>query len=236
MNVAKRIAPLLIVLSVIGCASSKVTNREIVSPNEKIARPGHILVYDFAATPTELPPDSALAGQVADDGPKQTPEQVEAGHKLGGQIAKELAAEIRVMGLPGVQASSATVPRIGDIVIRGYLFSIDEGSATKRVLVGFGSGGAELKTAVEGYLMTEQGLRKLGSGTVDAGGGKAPGMVVPAAVAVATANPIGLIVVGGMKVYGEVSGSSKVEARGEQTAKEIAEELKPRFQQQGWIK
>jgi hypothetical protein len=38
-----------------------------------------------------------------------------------------------------------------------------------------------------------------------------------------------------MKAYGEASGSSKLEGRAEATAKEIAEKIKPRFQQQGWI-
>jgi len=38
-----------------------------------------------------------------------------------------------------------------------------------------------------------------------------------------------------MKAYGEVSGSSEVEGRAKATAKEIADVLKQRFQQQGWI-
>jgi hypothetical protein len=38
-----------------------------------------------------------------------------------------------------------------------------------------------------------------------------------------------------MHVYGEESGSSKLEGRAKQTAKEIAEALKQRFQEQGWI-
>jgi hypothetical protein len=38
-----------------------------------------------------------------------------------------------------------------------------------------------------------------------------------------------------MKVYGEASGSSKVEGRAEKAAEEIADELKVRFQDQGWI-
>lgn len=52
---------------------------------------------------------------------------------------------------------------------------------------------------------------------------------------IATANPAGLIVSGGMKVYGEYSGSSKIEGRAKATAKEIAEVLKKRFQEEGWI-
>ncbi len=120
-------------------------------------------------------------------------------------------------------------------MIKGYFLSIDEGSAVKRMVIGFGSGGAELKTAVEGYQMTPQGLRKLGSGTVEADPGKAPGAALPAAVAIASGNPIGLIVSSAVKVQGQLSGRTTIEGRGKQTAKEIADALKPRFQQQGWI-
>jgi hypothetical protein len=38
-----------------------------------------------------------------------------------------------------------------------------------------------------------------------------------------------------MKAYGEESCSSTVEGRAKQTAKEIAEVLEKRFEQQGWI-
>ena len=120
-------------------------------------------------------------------------------------------------------------------MIRGSLISFEEGSAAKRVGIGFGSGKSELKVAVEGFQMTPQGLRKLGSGSTDAGGGKSPGMAVGAATFIATANPAGLIIGGGMKVYGEKSGKSKVEGRAKDTAKEIGDVLKKRFQEQGWI-
>jgi hypothetical protein len=82
---------------------------------------------------------------------------------------------------------------------------------------------------------TAQGLRKLGSGTVDSGGSKGPGAAVGVAGLVATGNPAGLIISTGMKVYGEESGSSKLEGRAKGTAKEIADVLKQRFEQQGWI-
>ena len=50
-----------------------------------------------------------------------------------------------------------------------------------------------------------------------------------------TGSPVGLIVSGGMKVYGEASGSAKIEGRAKATAKEIADVLKKRFQEEGWI-
>ena len=83
--------------------------------------------------------------------------------------------------------------------------------------------------------MTAQGLRKLGSGTLDSGGSKGPGEALSLGVALATHNPVGLIVTSGVKVYGEASGKSTIEGRAEATAKEIADIIRPRFQEQGWV-
>lgn len=102
-------------------------------------------------------------------------------------------------------------------------------------MIGFGSGTAELDTLVEGYIKTAQGLRRLGSGTLSSTGNRTPGMVVPAAVTIATGNPIGLIVVGGLRVAGEVSGRNSLDARAKATADAIAAELRLRFQDRDWI-
>ena len=188
-------------------------------------------MYDFVATPADVPADSDVAVQSA----PQTSAEIDTGRQLGAQIAKELVADIQGMGLPAQEAAAGTSPEFGDIMIRGYLLSIVPGSAAKRLAIGFGSGASELTTAVEGFQMTPQGPRKLGSGTVESGGSKTPGAAMPAAVAIASGNPVGLIVSSGMKIYGEASGSSKVEGRAKQTASEIADQLKIRFQQEGWI-
>ena len=139
------------------------------------------------------------------------------------------------MGLPAAHASSGTKMQVNDLVLRGYLLSIDEGDATKRVAVGFGSGASQLSAAVEGFQVTAQGLKKLGSGKVDAGGGKTPGGAVGVAALIVTGNPVGLIVGGGAKAYGEYSGSSKIEGRAKAIAKEIGDTIRPKFQAQGWI-
>lgn len=217
-----------------GCASTTITGREKLV-TEKLPRPNHIWVYDFAATPADVPADSALAGQVAQDATPQTPEQIATGRELGVGMAAQLVQKIREMGLPAVQPTAETTPQIDDIVIRGYLISIEEGSAAKRVTIGFGSGASKLQTVIEGFQMTAQGLRKIGSGRVESGGNKTPGAAAGAAAFIATANPVGLIISGGTKLYGEATGSSKIEGRAKQTAEEIAKELKKRFEQEGWI-
>jgi hypothetical protein len=225
----------LFVLALVpGCASSKVAKRQEYKGG-KIPRPAHIWVYDLAATPADVPANSALAGQTVEHATPQTAEQIEAGRRAGSIVATQLVEEIRHMGMPAEHASTESQPQINDLVIRGYLLSVNEGDATKRVAIGFGSGASEISAAVEGFQMTAQGLRKLGGGEVDSGGSKSPGAALGVVGAIATANPVGLIVGTGAKAYGEYSGSSKIEGRAKDAAKEIAAALKPKFQEQGWI-
>jgi hypothetical protein len=221
----------MLVLS--GCASTQVTGRERLV-NEKLPRPGMIWVHDFTASASDVPSDSAFA-QAAESSTPPTEEQEALARELGIGIAAQLVNEIRALGLLATVATPGTRPQINDIVIRGYLVSIDQGNAAKRMTIGFGSGSSELATAVEGYQMTAEGLRKLGSATIQAKGSKGPGASLGAAGWLITGSPVGLIVGGGMKVYGEASGSAKIQGRAKQTAKEIADQLKIRFEQQGWI-
>ena len=215
-----------------GCAS---TNREQLVKGP-IPRPATIWVYDFAATADDVPTNSALADEKdLDKTPPQTAEDIAEGMKLGDQIASELASQIRDMGMSAQQAGPTTKPQVNDIVIRGYLLSVEQGSTAMRVMVGFGAGKSSLATMVEGFQMTPTGLRKLGYGTIDAGGNKSPGMVLGIATFLATKNPAGLIINGGMQAYGAASGNSGVEGRAKATAKEISEVLKKRFQEEGWI-
>ncbi len=233
-QLATIVSCLCVMVVAAGCASTRVVSREKLV-DEQLPRPNQIWVYDFAATAAEVPTNSTLAGEYSEDTSSQTPEDIAAGRALGARMAAQLVEEIRRMGLPAEVALTETKPQVNDLVFRGYLLSINEGSTAKRVVIGFGSGASELRTAVEGYQMTAAGLRKLGSGTLQAGGGKSPGAAVGAATFIATANPAGLIVSGSMKAYGEMSGKSTVTGRAEATAKEIAKVLKQRFQEQGWI-
>jgi Domain of unknown function (DUF4410) len=225
---------LLALLVVSGCASTQVTQQTPLS-NPGLARPNRIWVYNFVANPADMPADSSIRGSVSAPSTPPTAAELAEGRQLGASIAADLVADINAMGLNAVQAGSGSTPQPGDGVIRGYLVSVQGGGAVKRFVIGFGAGTSEMDTVVEGFAVTPQGWRKLGSGTLSSSGSKTPGMIMPAAVAIATGNPIGLIVVGGMKVYGEASGKNKLEGRAKATADAIAAELKIRFQDRGWI-
>jgi Domain of unknown function (DUF4410) len=215
-----------------GCAQTSVTGRQPYE-GSRLARPDRIIVYDFAASASDLPVgyDPAVAAPAA----SQTPDDASLGRKLGAEVAKNLVSELQGMGLPAVQATGQAPPRVGDVTIVGYFVSVDPGSVDKRFAIGFGSGAAELKTVVEGYLMTAKGLRRLGSGELSSTGPTGPGEALPLAMAVASGNPLGLIVSNVAKVGGEESGGSTIEGSAKRTAKEIAERLKAAAQRQGWI-
>ena len=220
-----------------GCASTNVTQQTPMSA-PGLPRPNQIWVYDFVAASSDMPADSSIAGQVGTPSTPPTPEEVETARRYGAMIAQQLVIDIQNMGMPAIEAGPGSSPQIGDGVIRGYIVSTEGGGArgmVKRMVIGFGAGTAEMDTVVEGYAVTAQGWRKLGSGTLTSSGNKSPGLVVPAAVAIATANPVGLIIVGGAKILGAASGRTSLEGRAKSTADAIAAQLKIRFQDRGWI-
>jgi hypothetical protein len=185
--------------------------RNLRANGQQLPRPNQIWVYDFVSASSS------------------------ADASLQAEIGSGLASSIRQMGLPAETGSPTTTLQLNDLVLKGNIVSMDEGSTEKRVAIGFGSGGSELKVQVEGYQMTPQGLRRVGGGTGETGGSKIPGAALGTVGAIATGNPAGLIISTGMKVYGEASGSSKVEGRTQQIVEEITERLRARFQQEGWI-
>ncbi|MGZ9275299.1 MAG: DUF4410 domain-containing protein, partial [Nitrospira sp.] len=97
MKSISRFAFSVLVVVVAGCASTKVAERQEYTGG-KIPRPAHIWVYDFAATPGEVPSGSEISGQTVQHTTPQTPEQIALGRQLGEAIAAQLVEEIRGMG------------------------------------------------------------------------------------------------------------------------------------------
>ena len=79
---------LFVIAAIIGCASSTITSRHEYQGG-KIARPDHIVVYDFAAAPADV-----------------SAEQIATSRQVGAEIAKVLVEDIRGMGLPAERGSS----------------------------------------------------------------------------------------------------------------------------------
>lgn len=222
-------------LLISGCASNDVTGRRSRVGEERIPRPDRIIVHSFAATPEDIPANSAIARLYARRDAPQTETEIELGRKLGVQVAHALVQEILDMALPAELAGSGRPPQQGNIVFHGGFISIDEGSRAKRMLIGFGAGAAELKTLVEAFQVTSSGLRPLGSAEFRSAGGKMPGIVVPIGVgAVAGRAATSAAIAGGANIVQEL-GPEGIQGAAKGTAKEIAKILRDAFQKQGWI-
>ena len=103
-SITRSVFCVLVLAVAAGCASTNIVGREEYTGG-KIPRPAHIWVYDFAATPAEVPTESALSGEYSEHPTPQTPEQIATGRQLGDTIATQLVQEIRDMGLPAERAS-----------------------------------------------------------------------------------------------------------------------------------
>ena len=208
-----------------GSASSEITRRQSYAAQERLPRPGQIIVYDIAATPADISATAAITGYYSRRQSPQTAQEVQVGRQLGHQVAHTLVREILKMGMPAQRAGHGPLPQFGDVLITGQFISIDEGDRTKRVIIGFGKGSAEVKTHIEGYLVTERGHRLLGTRQVGAAGGKKPGLLVPVNVTAATSNPAGLIASIVLGIRGEkITRSETLEGAAKRTTDEIAKE------------
>jgi len=227
---------LLLVGVLAGCASSEITQRQNYAAQDRLPRPGRIIVYDIAATPEDIAASAAITGHYSVPKSPQTAQEIAVGRQLGAQVAQGLVRKILDMGMPAQRAGSGPPAQLGDVLITGQFITIKKGDRGKRVIIGFGAGSAKLQTHIEGYLVTERGHRLLGTRQVGTAGKKTPGLLVPGIVTAATGSPIGLIAVGVMSVRGEKKkGSETLEGAAKRTSDEIAKELKKIFQRQGWI-
>ncbi len=93
----------------ISCAGASVTMLQTYAENERLPRPGRVIVYDFAATPDDLPADDPIVALYEKPAKPQAADEVSLGRKLGSEMAGELVNDIRELGLP----AGMTLPTIG---------------------------------------------------------------------------------------------------------------------------
>ena len=213
-----------------GCAMTQVAEPTTTSASKDMRPPERVLVYDFVGNPGDLPPDSAIARHLEQQKAPQTQQQIELGRRLGRQVAQDLIAELKAAGIPAESAISAGSPEVGDAVVRGEFVTVDAGSGTGRVRIGFRAGAGELKTLAETFVVTPAGLRPLGATQVQASGGKLPGVLVHLGVdasATTAAKPSAAREL-------QEGDAESIKTAAMRTAKELAKLIIDAYLQRGW--
>ncbi len=224
-----------LVLGVAGCAPTSVApTYERVGP---MRRPERILVYEFAVAPDEVHLEKGLSAEViqAVQGTPRSVEEREIGRTAARALADELVSKIQAMGIPAEHAYGAPLRWSRAVVIEGQFLSIDQGNRTERVVIGLGLGRSDVKTDVQVYATTYEGLERLADFETTAYSGYKPGMAETMGAGAAAGH---LAVSAAVSTVGAVASealSDTVKADAERTASGIAKKLQAYFAEQGWV-
>jgi hypothetical protein len=174
----------------VGCTKAGVQNiREDRSVS--LPRPARVIVFDF---------DTGAADVVVSTSPLRSARRATGlsvqepdllGDAVADALARRLVADVGAIGLPAERAARAALPAVNDVVIQGQFVRIDEGSQTRRLLLGFGVSGTELRTQVEIFQVTAAGWRPIQQFDTVATGSRLPAMGPVLAAGAVAGNVVG---------------------------------------------
>jgi hypothetical protein len=218
------------------CSSTDAEVTQTRDDDAPLPYPQQIYVYDFATSPSELPPGAAGMAQLngAVDDPERNPEREALERQIATALSTRLVAELQALGLPAVRWRGAVPKNENSYALVGEFLTIDEGSQLGRMIIGFGVGGSEVRVLVQAYHVQGSSRKLLGEAEVSAESSKKPGLaaMIPvggAVSGVATAAAVST----GVGVVHEMN--QDVRTGAENTAEAIVELLKPRMEAQGWL-
>jgi len=229
----------LILLAVVaGCGPTNVQQEKMTAT--QLARPDHILVYDFAVSPAEVELDKGLSADLMQKyrehkGTSRTAEEIKVGHKVADALAKELVNKILSYGLMAERAFGLPSAKGKVLMIKGQLLSIDEGNRTERVVIGLGAGRTSVQANVQVYEMTPEGMQEVDTLRGTAKSGYKPGMGEMMGLGAITGHLLASTAISGTLATGTEMTSATVEADGKRLAEDIAKDLGKFFVDQGWI-
>ena len=212
-----------------GCASAKVTQTKGAGP---LPKPDMIVVRDFAVTPAEVTLDrGVMASAVRDSkGRAASEEEVQVGYLVADRLAQSLVEELRAAGIPAARAGEKTVISGTTAILQGEFLTIDEGDQTKRVWVGFGLGGSQVRTRIQ----VVQGGKVVAEAETATKSSLKPGMLTSLGASAAAGTATSVVVGAAGQGVSEAF-IANVEADAKRTAKEVAKKVRQAYKERGWL-
>lgn len=224
----------MFLLLLAGCAPTNVAVQKEYYGN--LPQPKRILVYNFAVSPDEVKLDEGVKGLIGGNATPKTEQELKVGRAVSDALAKNLVTQLRKLGYAADRATGDVSPgQVDVLLVKGQIYSVDEGNRAERVVVGLGVGRSDVKTQTQVYMMLAEGRKLLEQLQTDAKSGYKPGMVETEGASIAAGHwAAGLAVGAGINVASEKYGAN-VEADADRTAKQIAEQLNGVFSSRGWM-
>lgn len=217
------------------CAPTHVDTTREYGEKGTLPLPDLIIVQPFAFSPEQVSPNSAIGHRLSNlmTGVTMTEDQMKVGRSAANALADELVKAINELGLPAQRATPGPTIAQRPLTIEGQFLSIDEGNRIRRMAIGFGLGGTEVRTKVQVYKGTAPGVL-LEEFETKAESSKKPGMGPMAGVGMAATGAASAAAVSG-GVGAATEFNQTVEGDARRTAREIAKKLSHFFAGQGWI-
>jgi Domain of unknown function (DUF4410) len=119
-----------------------------------LPKPEKVLVYDFTVPGDVISVDTSAAskmtrrGKTAEGEPKSSPEVV--ARQVQSAFSKSLVSELQRASVPAeaAPAGADTAAAPNALLVQGEFTAVNEGSKTKRVLIGFGKGASDVQAHV----------------------------------------------------------------------------------------
>ncbi|MGH6917297.1 MAG: DUF4410 domain-containing protein [Geminicoccaceae bacterium] len=211
-------------LSLLGCNTVDST-AEATMAEQRMARPAAIVVQEFAISPDAAQPPAAPAASASGNAAEQ------AAEKFRESLAAHLVSAIRAMGLPAV-STDAALPSSGNVMtLEGAFVSVPGGDSVEPAIVSLADSWPDVVVDVEIYDTSDAGDR----------------LVEDMEFRISETNPL----IPGGEPGGEptapqrASGAAqpaispaiqaKLDAAARDGADAIARQLRPFFEDQGWI-
>ncbi len=229
-----RLAAFLFLLTIAGVLAG--CPKATVTPTYRTAgplpRPDMIVVCDLAVNQAEVKLDQGVMQKAMRDSSSRaiSDEEAAVGHVVANKLSEVLVQELRDAGIAATRAGSQVRVSSTTAILTGQFITIDQGSQTARVWIGFGLGGTELRTRIQ----VIQGGMLVAEGETATRSSLKPGMLASGGLAAGASTVTPLIVGGSMTVINE-SYRGTVEADASRTAKEIAKRVKAAYQERGWL-
>jgi len=214
-----------------GCARARVKN--VQETARTLPRPARVVVFDFYTGAADVRVGTSPRRTARQAVGLQVAEPDVLGEAVANALATRLVEDIRALGLSAERATGAAPPAVGDLVVQGQFLRIDEGSATRRFVIGLGVGATELRTEVEVFQVAREGWTPVKQFDTVAEGARFPGAAffVAGGAAAGTAATSAMIT-SGVGVIREIRASIDADAR--RTSEQIAGKLSELKTAQRW--
>jgi hypothetical protein len=208
-----------------GCAGAKVD--PTMTSKSALPRPDRIIVNNFAVTPSEVKLDRGMLATAMRDDKDRMPNEEEAkvGHYVAERLSATLVEELTDRGIVAVRGGPNVTPTTTTVVLNGQFMTIDQGNQSKRVWIGFGMGGSELRTRIQAI----QGGELVAQADTATKSSLKPGLVTSAGGTGAS------VAVGAVSTGFSEAFMATVEADAKRTAKEVAKKIEQGYVNRGWI-